>query len=308
MSVAVVALSGTLLMALQTEQPAHLKMPQLPFEPAVQRGLQQNLDEHNYAGAEALLIREIEKQPKSAELLTFLGNIFFLDRKFMNCAVAMSKAEKLAPLSEGDQFTLAMAFVALKRPDWARPELEKLHAAHKENASYSYWLGKLEFDGQNLPNAIERFQEAVRLNPQLVRGYDMLGVSRQKAGQHDEAVKAFEEAIRLNRTATPPSAWPPLDYGSMLLEDGKAEEAEPYLREAVKYEPRLAKAHYKLGSSLDTEHKDDEAVTELKRAAQLDPADPQPWHALAKIYRRKGQQRDADDALAEFKKRSTPKN
>jgi hypothetical protein len=39
--------------------------------------------------------------------------VFFLDHKYANSVVAYSKAEKLAALSEPDQFTMAMAFEQL---------------------------------------------------------------------------------------------------------------------------------------------------------------------------------------------------
>ena len=197
-----------------------------------------------------------------------------------------------------------MAFAAMKRSDWARPELERLREADQKNALYVYWLGKLDFEDQQLPRATARFEEAIRMDPGLVKAHDMLGVAKQVAGQYDAAAKSFEEAVRLNRRAASPSAWPPLDYGSLLLDERKLAEAEALLREAVRYEPKLSKAHYKLGTSLELQNKTQEAISELKLSASLDASSPEPWYALARIYRHQGREAEAESAIAEFKKHS----
>ena len=41
---------------------------------------------------------------------------------------ALKKAEALAPLDSQERFQLALAYIAMKRGDWARPELERLAA------------------------------------------------------------------------------------------------------------------------------------------------------------------------------------
>jgi tetratricopeptide (TPR) repeat protein len=89
----------------------------------------------------------------------------------------------------------------------------------------------------------------------------------------------------------------------MLLKASKVPEAVPYLREAVRYEPKLAKAHYRLGCLLELQKKGDEAIAELKLAAALDPVDAEPWYALARIYRREGRKDEAANAASEFQKR-----
>ena len=52
--------------------------------------------------------------------------MFFLRGRPLNAAVALKKAEAIGPLDERSRFTLVMAYVALGRRDWARPELAKL--------------------------------------------------------------------------------------------------------------------------------------------------------------------------------------
>ena len=98
----------------------------LPLDPPQRTALQSEIARRDYNAAEELLVAEIDKNPKSPQLLSVLASISFLNGNYLNTAIAMKKAEKLAPLNNRERFTLAMAYVALKRPDWARPELEKL--------------------------------------------------------------------------------------------------------------------------------------------------------------------------------------
>lgn len=296
--------NAVLLMPAGAQQTAYPNPSQLPVERATRGLVERALQEHRYDYAETLLIQEAQKKPRVPELLTFLGRLFFLDGKFLNCTVALSKADKLKPLNDKDRFTLAMAFAAMKRPDWARPELETLRRTQPKNALYVYWLGKLDFDEQNLPSAIERFEEAIQLDAGLVKAHDMLGVSQGVAGRYEQAARHFEEANRLNRLAAAPSPWPPLDYGSALLAAGNTSQAEPYLREALRYGPGLAKAHYLLASVLEKKHEDSEALDELKRAAKLDGSGAESWYALARLYRKAGRTVEAAEATAEFHKRA----
>ena len=76
--------------------------------------------------AARLLVTEIERGPASPELLKLLAGVFMRDRKPLNAAIAIKKAEALGPLDHGTRFQLALAFIAMHRGDWARPELQQL--------------------------------------------------------------------------------------------------------------------------------------------------------------------------------------
>src|SRR5213593_4268132 len=110
---------------------------ELPVLEAGHAGLQLELNSEQRAQVE-----EADKELKSvraAGLLEFAGGIFFLDREYLNSAIAFKKAEAIAALSERSRFTLAMAYIELGRPQWARPELEQLYASKSGNALYLYW-------------------------------------------------------------------------------------------------------------------------------------------------------------------------
>jgi tetratricopeptide (TPR) repeat protein len=250
--------------------------------------------------AERLLAEEIDQQPNSRELLTLIARIFFLDGKPLNTAVALKKADAIAPLDPELRLTLVLAYVRLGRGDWARPELDRLVASNPASAEYRYWIGRLDYDDGKYAAAIARFHEALARDPRFVRAHDNLGLCHEALDNPDKAATHYREAIRLNREAPAKSPWPATNLGILLRDRGETEEASSMFREALQYDANFAQAHYQLGILLDQTGHMEEAVVELGRAARLDPAYPEPHYVLARIYRRQGQTARADEALATF--------
>ncbi|MGA2629161.1 MAG: tetratricopeptide repeat protein [Terriglobia bacterium] len=272
----------------------------LPLDPEQQQSLQESLKARNYAGAEKLLAAEIEKKPQSAELLKFLASVFFLDGRYLNTAVALKKAEKVAPLDSPSRFTLALSYIILNHRDWARPELEALANAEPRNALYPYWLGRLDYDEMQFTSAVANLRKALELDPAYMRTYDNLGLCYEALGQYDEAIKTYEEAIRLNRLKPQPSPWPPVNLGTLLIKLGKLEEADAALTESLRYDPRFPQARYELGLLREKQKRDDDAIAELKQAAELNPSYAEPHYVLGRIYQRKGDTKKAEIAFETF--------
>ena len=61
-----------------------------------------------YEQAQAMLVEEATRNPRSPELLRLLGGVRFVQRQYLASAIAFKKAEALAPLDERSRFTLAM--------------------------------------------------------------------------------------------------------------------------------------------------------------------------------------------------------
>jgi tetratricopeptide (TPR) repeat protein len=255
----------------------------------------------DWTRAEELLAAEVERQPKEAPaLLRVLAGVFLADRKPLNAAVAIKKAETLGPLDDRTRFALVLAYVSLKRGDWARPELERLVQSDPSSATYEYWLGRLDYDAGQYGSAVQRFERVIARDASFVRAYDNLGLSYEALNEPDKALAAYAKAVELNRRAGARTAWPPLNMGTLLRQRGELTEAESLLREAVRVDGSLAQAHYQLGVLLEQMQRYEEAVSELTRAAAADVQYAEPHYALARIYRRLGRTSDAKEALAAF--------
>ena len=263
----------------------------------------------DWASAEQLLAQDIEG-PSAAgagsqsrrELLILLARVFFLDGKPLNAAVALKKAEAIAPLDDSLRFTLVLAYIRLGRGDWARPELERLVESDPARAEYRYWLGRIEFDAGRYAAAIARFTETLAREPQFMRAHDNLGLCYEALDDVPDAIAHYREALRLNRAAASKSPWPATNLGILLRQRGELQEAESLFREGLGYGGAFAKGHYELGLLLDQQGRLEEALKELTSAAAADPAYPEPHYVLARIYRRQGNVSRADEALATFQR------
>jgi tetratricopeptide (TPR) repeat protein len=262
--------------------------------------IKEALGAKDYERAEALLLEAAAANPRSPAVLRLLGGVFFMRGRPLNAAIALKKAEAIAPLDERSRFTLAMSYVALGRRDWARPELAKLVDAAPGNALYRYWTGRLDYDEQQFAKAIESFRRAVELDPGLAKAHDSLGLCYEALGRFDEAERSWREAIRLESGQPARSPWPSLNLGLMLTRLDRPDAAAARFRESIACDPNFAPAHYQLGLALEKKGRTADAVAELEEAARLDPAAPEAPYALARVYRRAGDQEKADRALQRF--------
>lgn len=275
---------------------------QLPLGEAERATLSEAVRARDYTRAEVLLAGEVERNPKSQVLLTTLGGIFFMDGKPLNCAIAMKRAEALAPLAAQHQFTLALSYIIMNHRDWARPELEKLAYANPRSPLYPYWLGRIDYDAMQFKAAEAHLQKALNLDAKFMKAYDNLGLTYEALGQFADAIRVYRQAILMNRAQPSPSPWPPLNLGTLLVKLGKLDEAEVYLDESLKYDPRFPKAHYQMGLLLEKQTKDPQACEELLEAARNDPHYPEPHYLLGRIYARNGDKPKADAEWQTFQK------
>jgi tetratricopeptide (TPR) repeat protein len=252
--------------------------------------------------AASLLVAEAERRSHDADVLVLTARVFFLDRKPLNTAIALKKADAIRQLAPGERMLLAMSYIALGQGEWARPELDRLAAGDPANVTYIYWLGRLDYDKSQYESALARFRAVTAREPDHVRASDNMGLCYEALNRDDEAARAYETAVTANRQAATPSPWPPLNFAGLLRRQGALDRAEGLLREAIQYEPALARAHYELGVVLEQKGDAGGAVQSLQRAAAADSTYADPFYALSRIYRRQGERSEADAALATFER------
>src|SRR5258708_26619963 len=133
--------------------------------PVVRAHVEQAIRTRDYLKAEQILVHEIDRNPRSPNLLTLAAGVFFLDGKYLNAATALKKAEAVAPLDDPSRFTLAMSYIAMDRRNWARPELEKLAQKNADHPLYLYWLARLDYDAQQYQAAIHKLERGTSIEP-----------------------------------------------------------------------------------------------------------------------------------------------
>lgn len=283
--------------------PTSSAVSSLGLTPAVASQLKKAIDARDYIAAEKLLLAEIERDPRSATAarqLAFVGTVYFLNQDYMNAAIAWKKSEAIAPLDPHLEFSLAMAYIRMAHPGWARDVLESLAAKNSKEALYPYWLGRLDYDGHEYLKAIGHFQHAVELDPGMARAYDNLGLCYYYQNQNELAVENYRKAIDLQKVSAHPSAWPYLNLAITLQFLNQLAESEANLREAIRLDPKFAQAHFQLGTVLEELERPEEAITEMREAARLNPLYAEPHMAMARIYHKLGREPAARDEVQTY--------
>jgi tetratricopeptide (TPR) repeat protein len=246
---------------------------------------------------------KVSGQGERFELLSLQGAVAFMDGKMAVSVTHFEKAAAIAPLREGDSFTMAMALVKLGDDKRARVVLTDLAQAHPRRPLYLYWLGRLDYDQRRYEEAIQKLQQASELDSKSARIWDSLGLAFDMQGRMEKALAAFRKAVDLNRTETHPSPWPPHNLGFLLLRMDQPQQAETALRESLRYNSNLAQSHYHLGRALEKEGRDSEAIEEYRSAVRSDTTSTDACYSLAMLYRKLHRDSDANTMFAEYKKR-----
>src|SRR5216684_3462438 len=108
----------------------------------------------------------------------------------------------------------------------------------------------VSFESANAAYSEKRYDEAVRLfttyttdKPDNVWGFYMLGLSAWKTGDRDAAVRAFKQALEQGSTHVKSR----LNLSRVLIEQGKAEEALPYVQGVVAFDSTSNEGYRLLG-------------------------------------------------------------
>jgi tetratricopeptide (TPR) repeat protein len=161
--------------------------------------------------------------------------------------------------------------------------------------------------------AIREYRQVLALDPGRPGIHFRLGrvlLSRAKAGaeaeapvSRAEAAKEFEEELRLD----PTNANAAYERGEMHRQAGQLEEARELFETAVKHYPDFEEAQVALGRVLVVLEKPDLALSHLKKAVALNPANELPYYQLSLVYRALGNVAEQQKALAEYQRLKSEK-
>jgi len=239
-----------------------------------------------------------------------------------------------APLARQARFAVALSLIALGRHDGALRELSTLQD-ERPAAALANAMGIAELrrpEGAALLEAIRRFENAARLQPDAADYWFNLGYAQARAGFADRALTALREVARLDVTDAEAhvlmstllaaagrqaesrrerelAAWlgalPDADAVVTTVSEGRerlpqsldVDHSASLLAERPTQRDERATAAYHLerGTALVESRRDREAIAELKRAVYLDPYDDEPHLLLGLVYQRGGRLSEAID-------------
>ena len=152
------------------------------------------------------------------------------------------------------------------RPGDAVTEYRQALAVSPEDARTHNNLALALLEVGNLTEAGRHFTRSLAIEPRC-QVYADFGRLQDVLGREDLARESYEKGIGLDETCPAPR----MNLASMLIEDGKYEEAAVHYRKAIEGKPS-AEAHSGLGYALNQLGRLDEAAQEHEAAVALDPS------------------------------------
>jgi tetratricopeptide (TPR) repeat protein len=154
----------------------------------------------NYATAEQLLKRVLEKEPKHKTIRRQLGYTLAQQRKFPEAIEVLREQIKIDPFEE-------YAYGLLGRIYWGQQDYTHSEEAFRKQIEvtpldqYAHAsLGQMLVEARKYKEAIPEIQRAISLNPEAELLHVSLGRAYLNLGETQKALAAFEEAIKLDRS------------------------------------------------------------------------------------------------------------
>lgn len=137
-------------------------------------------------------------------------------------AVAQAKAYEKAPHDHDVAFAHAQGLLSRRRYDEADRILEATAREHPESAAPLAELGRSLALRGRIGEALERFRQAVTLEPSNPQLHESTAMMLSATGRHDEAVAEMEAAVRF--APEKPGIWD--SYATILSRAGRRDEAK----------------------------------------------------------------------------------
>jgi protein O-mannosyl-transferase len=136
-----------------------------------------------------------------------------------------------------------------------------------DNPRAHYNLGVALDQAQAVPEALRHYEEAIRLKPGYVEAHNNLADDLQRVGRLPEALAQIREAVRLK----PEDAGAQYNLGNALYASGQPAAAIESYRAALRLRPNYPEAGTNLGVAFFALGRTAEALTCYEEAARLDP-------------------------------------
>lgn len=165
-------------------------------------------------------------------------------------------------------------------------------AKSADPAVTAYNEGAALLNSGDVNGAIGKFEEAVAAKPDLTAGWMALAKANARAKQWPKAIEAAKKALEVDEEDT--DMWTVL-YQAYTATGDKANAAI-----AEKKLPANASALFNHAARLINEGKDNEAETALKQAVSIDDKFAVAWYELGMVYVRAGKNAEAREALGKY--------
>jgi len=160
---------------------------------------------------------------------------------------------------------------------------------YKKTTEYWFYLGLYYSNSGKYREALDAFNQALRIKPDDAEAHYNLGVVYWKSGMHKEAIESFKQTIRIRPNYAEAHKDLGIAYGKLVM----YKEAIESLKQAIRIKPNDAEAHYNLGVTYFHLVMYKEAIESFTQAIRIKPDYAEAHHNLGTAYVTSGKYREA---------------
>jgi tetratricopeptide (TPR) repeat protein len=262
-----------------------------------------------------------------ADSLLQSGKLLRMGCVVVLCAVSAEPTRVLGQTAQAYR-QQANAFAQSKSWDEAIALYRKVLELEPNDAVAHYDLAlSLKYKGET-KQAVEEFETAIRLKPGWCEAHFGLGATLYELHDQAEALTDLRKAVACEPTnaeahwylahiyseqndflgaereltravALKPSAEMHFEAGEMEGQLGKLDVAAVQFREAIRLDPKMARAYVMLGITLRRQNDHKGALANFRKAVETDPSDPNAQYDLGMELKAEG---DTPGAISAFRK------
>lgn len=257
----------------------------------------------------------IEKHPNEPRAYAGYSEIYVRQRDWKRFEAMLEKMFQHTTCTKEERMGLAEAYLSraakdtlyLKPAELVLTKVQKLYP--KEWQPY-WFLGIIQMEQRNLNGAIENFKQMTTLRPDVIAGWENLGIAYLQKSDNEQAIAIFKKAMK--RQAQPSFRLQML-LGIALSQANRDSEAIEYLENALKSSeqasgPERVQVYSTLGIAYDRIGKPVESQRNYEEALKLDPENALVLNNLAYSLSERDQQLERCLEMAKIAVEKEPNN
>jgi tetratricopeptide (TPR) repeat protein len=235
---------------------------------------------NEYAKADLTLNRALTLIPDSVETLYLLAQVYSEQSRPLDALELLVRARKLAPENTDVIFLMARVSMMQNYYEDAIPLLESGLKIAPQRPDLHAALGESYFMSGKAEKAIDEFKNLIALDPSA-RSYTFMGLSYRHLGRFDEALKYFNEGLKLD----PHNASCLFNVGYIQERQGNYAQGDNLFQQALHSDPDFSEALLELANLRTKDKKYTEAAGLLRRYVNVSRDAATGYYKLAMVER-----------------------
>ncbi len=279
-----IAAAVTAIAAAQTHTTVRHYKERIDEQPPEIAQAEAEIQKNEFAAAEPLLKKVVDKDPNNYQAWFDLGFILNRLNRPDESVAAYRKSVAANPDVFESNLNLGLMLARANNPEgeeFLKAATKLKPTDHPEEGRARAWLALAHMVENKTPGeALQDYKKAAELTPKDAEPHLSAGLLHERQKEFADAEAEYKQALALD----PNSKEASIGLTNIYMKSNRLPDAEPLLRRMATERPDAAGIHLQLGRLLESEGKKDEAILELQSAARLAPQDLDSQRELASLY------------------------